>query len=197
MIGASSLWSLEYLMGEWRPGIGDPTFMGWFTVFSYILCAAVALSVCYLNRAHDKRFARFWLLIGVVMVLLGINKQLDLQSLLPEMGRQIFRAQGWMEMRRIVQFWFIISLGCVSVAVFGWFTVLYRALFRRFMLAFIGIFFLLSFVFIRAASFHHFDAFRELSFLGIKMNWVLELTGIYLVCLAGLKEMILPILRGD
>jgi hypothetical protein len=65
------------------------------------------------------------------------------------------------------------------------------------MLAFIGIFFLLSFVFIRAASFHHFDAFRELSFLGIKMNWVLELTGIYLVCLAGLKEMILPILRGD
>lgn len=80
---SSSMGFLEYLMGEWRPGIGDPTFMGWFTVFSYFMCAAVALSVCTLNRAQDRRFARFWLVIGVVMVLLGINKQLDLQSLLP------------------------------------------------------------------------------------------------------------------
>ncbi len=194
---ASAIWSLDYLMGEWRPEIGDPTFMGWFTVFSYFMCAAVALSLCYLNRAQDRRSTRFWLVVGVVMVLLGINKQLDLQTLMTEMGRQIFRAQGWMEARRVVQFWFIIGFGCLSAAVFGWFTTRYRALFRRFMLAFIGLAFLLIFVFIRAASFHHFDAFRDLSIAGVRMNWVMELTGIYLVCLAGMKEMILPILRGD
>lgn len=184
-------------MGQWRPGIGDPTFMGWFTVFSYFLCAAVTLSIYYLNRTHDKRVARFWLVAGVAMVLLGINKQLDLQTLMTEVGRQIFRARGWMEMRRTVQFWFIIGFGCLSLALFGWFTIRYRAWFSRFRLAFIGLTFLLAFVFIRAASFHHFDAFRDMSIAGVRMNWVMELTGIYLVCLAGLKEMILPILRGD
>jgi hypothetical protein len=32
----ASLWSLEYLMGRWQPAIGDPSFMGWFTVAAYL-----------------------------------------------------------------------------------------------------------------------------------------------------------------
>ena len=64
-------------------------------------------------------------------------------------------------------------------------------MFRRFRLAFIGLFFLLTFVVIRAASFHHFDAMLGYEILGARMNWVLELTGIYLIVVAALSEIII------
>ena len=41
----------------------------------------------------------------------------------------------------------------------------------------------MSFVFIRASSFHKFDALINYEFNGIRMNWVLELSGILLICI--------------
>jgi hypothetical protein len=59
-----------------------------------------------------------------------------------------------------------------------------RAWYRRFTLAFIGLFFLLSFVVIRAASFHHIDRILDLRILHLRMNWILELSGILIVAAA-------------
>ena len=94
-----------------------------------------------------------------------------------------------MDQRRTVQFWFIVAFGTVVLVAFVSFAIIMRDLFRRFMLAFAGLFFLLSFVIIRAASFHHFDEMLGFRFFGEKM-WVLELTGIFSIALAGLKEII-------
>jgi len=185
----TSFWSLEYLMGEWRPTIGDPTFMGWLTVGSYFGCAILGAIIVFVNRKRDRGFLFFWSTISLLMILLGINKQLDLQSLLTEVGRQIARAQGWMGDRRIVQFWFIVCFGITAVGIFLLFVIIIKDLFRRFALAFVGIFFLLGFIIIRASSFHHFQEFLGFRFFELKMNWVLELTGIYLIFLAEFKEM--------
>ena len=48
--------------------------------------------------------------------------------------------------------------------------------------------FLLTFIVVRAISFHHFDLFLKARVGGLKMNWVLELGGIALVALAALRE---------
>jgi uncharacterized membrane protein len=122
------------------------------------------------------------------MIGLGVNKQVDLQSLLTEVGRQIARAQGWMDKRRIVQVWFIVFFGIAAVAGVLSFSIIMRNWFRRFTLVFIGFFFLTSLIVIRAVSFHHFYEIIQYRFLGAKMNWALELTGIYLIVLAGCKE---------
>jgi hypothetical protein len=185
-----SLWSLGYLIGQWRPTIGDPDFMGWFTVGSYFVCAILSLIAAFGNRIADRRAASFWRMVGVLMILLGINKQLDLQSLFTEMGRQIARAQGWMDQRQIVQLWFIVAFGTAALASFFLFVRIKRDLFGRFKLAFTGLFFLLSFIVIRAAGFHHFDVMLGFRLFGAKMNWLLELTGIYLIFIAGLQEFI-------
>jgi len=124
------------------------------------------------------------------MILLGINKQLDLQTLFTEVGRQIARAQGWMDQRRIVQFWFIVAFGAMMTGGFFLFVIIKRDLFRRYILAFTGVFFLITFIVIRAASFHHFDAMLRFRIYGARMNWLLELTGIYMIFLAGLREVI-------
>ena len=65
---------------EWSIGIGDPTFLGWFICFSYFvavwICGDKALQA---KRANDNH--PFWLAITIFLLFLGINKQLDLQSL--------------------------------------------------------------------------------------------------------------------
>jgi hypothetical protein len=48
-------------------------------------------------------------------------------------------------------------------------------------LALSGLIFLLSFVLIRAASFHHVDVLINQTALGLRWNWILELSGIGLV----------------
>lgn len=185
-----SFWSLEYLRGQWRPTIGDPCFMGWFTVGSYFACAILSLILALTNQNADRRSFLFWGMISLLMILLGINKQLDLQSLFTEVGKQIAKAQGWMDDRRTVQFWFIVAFGSTAMGAFLSFAIIRRDLFRRFMLAFTGLFFLLSFIVIRAAGFHHFDAMLGFRLFGAKMNWLLELTGIYSIVVAGLLEIV-------
>jgi hypothetical protein len=178
-------------MGRWRPTIGDPSFMGWFTVGSYFACAILSLISAFSTQTADRRSFFFWRLVGLLMILLGINKQLDLKSLFTEVGRQIARAQGWMDHRRVVQFWFIVVFVTATIGAFLLFVTFKRDLFRQFMLAYIGLFFLLCFIVTRAASFHHFDQMLGLRLFGSKMNWLLELTGIYAIVLAAFKEIIL------
>jgi len=184
----ASFWSLEYLMGQWHPTIGDPSFMGWFTVGSYFGCAILGAIMVFVNRKRDREFLLFWSTISLLMILLGINKQLDLQSLFTEVGRQIARAQGWIDYRRTVQFWFIVVFGTTVMGAFLLFVIMMKDLFRRFTLAFSGLFFLLGFIIIRASSFHHFDEILGFRVFELKMNWVLELAGIYLIFLAEFKE---------
>lgn len=189
-MSSTSFWSLEYLMGQWRPTVGDPTFMGWFTVGSYFGCAILAAMMVLVNRKRDRDFLFFWSTISLLMILLGVNKQLDLQSLFTEVGRQIARAQGWMGHRRTVQFWFIVFFGTTAVGILLFLMMIMRDLFRRFWLAFVGLFFLLGFIIIKAFSFHHFDEILGFRVFELKMNWVLELTGIYLIFLAEFKEIL-------
>src|SRR3954468_15751872 len=78
--------------GQWRPGIGDPTLLGWTTVVAYF---AAALACGRTAAAKGGRPTPFWSLLSLLLVFLGFNKQLDLQSVLTEIGRRLAREQGW------------------------------------------------------------------------------------------------------
>jgi len=51
----------------------------------------------------------------------------------------------------------------------------------------IGTVFVVAFVTIRAASFHHVDTLIGTPVAGLRMNWILELGGIACVALAALR----------
>jgi hypothetical protein len=55
-----------------------------------------------------------------------------------------------------------------------------------------GLAFLLTFVVVRAISFHHVDQFLGWQLAGVTMNRLLELTGIALVLAAALRECQIP-----
>jgi hypothetical protein len=124
--------------------------------------------------------------ISIGFIGLGINKQLDLQTALTELGRVLASMQGWYEQRRTVQFWFIVAVAAICFLMALVLLVLARA--RRApmptWLALVGVVIVLGFVTIRAASFHHFDQFIGSRVLGLKWNWVLEMGGISIVLIA-------------
>lgn len=162
---------------RWVPGIGDPTPVGWLTVGAY-LAAAYACWRAALRRGGGRRSRAFWWILALSLLGLGLNKQLDLQSALTVWGRRLAIAQGWYQDRRPVQAAFIAALGLAGLVGFALLLGLSRPLTRGRTLALAGLVFLISFVLIRAASFHHVDRVLGASLAGLRWNGILELSGI-------------------
>jgi hypothetical protein len=168
--------------GTWRPGIGDPTVVGWLTVVAYLVTAAACYRAAYHRSSPPGRrrteAATFWLVLASLMLLLGINKQLDLQSFLTVAGRQILEKAGLYRERRHYQFAFIIAVASTCLGLFGFFLWIGGRSLRDHWLALIGMGFVLGFVMIRASSFHHVDILLSSRVGGLKWNWIFELGGI-------------------
>jgi hypothetical protein len=184
--------------GRWRPGIGDPTVLGWVTVAAYLAAALACGLAAYREpmldgtRRSRGRPSRFWLALAGLMLALGINKQLDLQSLVTQIGRDTVRAWGLYSGRRELQIGFILAVTLVCVgALAGFFWAARHTLKRRWP-AIAGMLFILGFVVIRAASFHHVDAFLAARLGGLKWNWILELGGIAVVGAAAVRIVLAP-----
>ena len=131
---------------------------------------------------------RFWLFLTIALGALGINKQLDLQTDLTDIGRSLAYTLGWYEQHRTIQLVFIISVaiaGVFALTVMCWLSL---PLSIGKVLALSGATFLVSFVLIRAASFHHIDMFLSQTALGLRWNWILELSGITLAGIGAVAE---------
>lgn len=199
---------------QWSAGIGDPTVMGWLTVVAYFVATWLCLRAFMVEKAGPPRpyhqaiaalyrvvrkhwptppvparRAGLWLALAGILGALGINKQLDLQSLLTELGRVAAIEGGWYEQRRAVQVGFIgatLVTAAAAVAALGW---LVRGHLRDFRLALGGMVVLVGFVALRATSFHDMDILIHTTVAGLELNWVLELGGITLVAVAAGKRL--------
>jgi len=177
---------------QWRPTIGDPSFMGWFTVAAYAVGAALAAMAGW-RPVDDEgelqgRRNWLWLAVAALMACLCVNKQLDLQSLFTDIGRVVARHQGWYDQRRDFQRWFVLAVLAGAGVFAGFFLWRCREFWLRHKLLTAGLLFLLTFIVVRAISFHHFDVILRTRVFGVRMNWAFELTGICLVSLAAVRE---------
>lgn len=209
---------------RWSAGIGDPTLMGWLTVVAYFAATWLCLRAFMVEKAGPPRPYRqaigalvrvvrkhwpsppaparragLWLVLAGILAFLGVNKQLDLQSLLTEIGRVSAIEQGWYEQRRPIQVGFIGAVlvsAAAAVVALAW---LVRGHLRDFRLAIGGMVLLVGFVVVRATSFHDMDAFIHRGVGGLEINWIFELGGIALVSVAAgkrLRKAGAPLWRG-
>lgn len=178
----------------WGGIIGDPTVIGWLTVVAYMLAACI--SAAFARRAdrvfplnYAGRHRVLWWGIALTLLLLGLNKQLDFQSWLTSIGREMAYVQGWYDVRRIFQVRFIIGIAgvgfCLLVLLF-W-TV--RHVLRFYWITMLGFVALISFILIRAASFHYVDILLGLQLAGFRLNWLIELGGIACVGLSAVLNL--------
>lgn len=177
---------------------GDIGVMPWVITFAYF----VAAGLCFwagrrekeqsLGRARRWHAPAFWFTLCGLLVALGFNKQLDLQSDLTEGGRGLFKSLGLYESRRVFQAIFVLLFAAGAVAAVAgaiWFM---RDLWNRYRLAFVGIIYLCTFVIIRAASFHHVDQLLYWSGLGSSVNSLLELGGNVTIAVAAYRAATQP-----
>ncbi len=174
----------------WRPGIGDPTIIGWITVAVYLLASGISFYAANRAQLSSVRWridSHFWLMMGLLLLALGINKQLDLQSLFTELARAAAKSGGWYEQRREYQRLFVLSIAGAAMGVAAILMVWARRLSRSQKAAVLGTCFLLAFILIRAASFHQVDQLLSRNVLGARWNSIFELLGIGLIGSSGLS----------
>ena len=163
------------------PG-GDPSAMGWLTVFGYLVAAGLSFrtgSKIRLRERGQKRLWQFWMFAALVLLLLGINKQLDLQTWFIQVVRDFALEQGWYAVRRRYQIAFILGLFVAGAGGTLGLALTLRSVLRRCAGGLVGLGFLTAFVAVRASSFHHVDFL--LKYGAFPLNSVLELGGILLV----------------
>ena len=142
---------------------------------------ASVFKLIHSSSTSETLLPTFWFALCGVMVFLGFNKQLDLQTCFTQVGRDMARSEGWYESRRTVQLVFIVILllaGVATIAASYWYI---HGAWRRYRLAFYGIVTLVLFVVVRATSFHHIDIFLQSTFGGIAFNHILEVGGILFI----------------
>lgn len=176
----------------WDFNIGDPSIMGWLTVAAYFLSAGLAYLVFRQSaqtsfHANLKKQQLFWIMTASALFLLGINKQLDLQSYLTAIGKYYAKRDGWYATRFVYQSLFIKAIIASTITILLFLLWYLKETLRENGLAVFGLCLLAAFIAIRAASFHHVDIFINSTILNVRVNWIMELSGIIMITLCAGK----------
>jgi len=168
--------------GRWHAGIGDATVFGWITVAFYLLAVVRCIFKANVSKKLGGNYL-FWFYLAIFLLILGINKQLDLQSWFTEVLKDTAQNHGWYEHRRPVQIAFIVALGFGMLMTLIAFRLFLANTWRNYKLACIGVFLLCTFILIRTASFNHVDVLINKEVLGLRLNVILEIGAIILIIL--------------
>jgi len=178
----------------WQPQWDNPDFRGWSVVAAYVVAAAFCARTALAGRkmeAEEVRESVLWRVLALGLLFLGINKQLNLQTLLIVLCRRAMLFAGWEKEGRTAQLVFSAVFIVTGVALIGLLRVRFRLFFARNRWVFAGVFVLLVFVLIRAASIGH-----VLKWLGLERSdgegvkiwtWILEIGGSACLAFAAIK----------
>lgn len=182
---------------EWHPHIGDPTVIGWTITVAYFIVTFLCYRAGLVAKEADSgifktKNAVVWFGLAAILLTLGINKQLDLQTLVINSGREIAKSNDWYGIRREVQFYFVMGLavsGIILIGVLFWLT---KGEWLAYWPILVGVVMLVSFVLIRASSFDHVDYLlsRWRTIGPFQMKYVVELAGLLIIGLGALRHII-------
>ena len=181
-----------HLLSEinWHFKIGDPNPFAWVTVGGYLLaaigCIACAIKAELIFGKLKVRLHRtIWIFLGIVLLFLAVNKQLDLQMLFTMIMRVLAKHWNIYDIGRHSKKYFILVLGMLSVGGLGWIFWQVRHEWRRYVILLAGALFIVRFVLVRAATFYGVGL-PKLSVItgGMKLNWVMEFIGALTIAFA-------------
>jgi hypothetical protein len=169
--------------------MGDPTTLAWLTTGAFVVSSLLCLLYARC-REPLKGHRIFWATLATALLLLGINKQLDLHWLLKLAVKDLAIKQGWYAHRRIIEMLFVAGMAAISLAVIVFLARAMRHTWRQRWLAFCGIVLLVAFVFVRATIIHEvYEAVK----LQPPAHWfraMLECSGVLCIGLAAALGMV-------
>jgi hypothetical protein len=172
--------------GYWREHAGDHTLMGWCITGLYLAGTGMCMVCITKSRQHAQSCTWFWWICMLALLLLGINKQLDLQMLLADLGRTYARSHAWYSRRKPVQIQAVsISLAfCLGMAEIIMFKL--REQLKVTWLALFGLAILALYFGLRMVSLHQVDKHVMLSCRGVALGSLVEIGGILCVSTSAL-----------
>ena len=168
---------------------GDNTFLGWLSTAAYLVTSILCIRAARRRSSQDQgQLRRFWIGLALLLLVLGLNKQLDVQTMLTDAARSAARHQGWYENRSVVQIIFVAALAMAAAACLGWFVWLTRSAWRGHALALFGVGLLIGFVILRTAYFERMGDLLGVPLTASRAKWVLELGGIFCIALSAVRR---------
>lgn len=180
------------LADTWRLRLGDPTAAGYLTTAAFLAASLLsfrtAAAAPALPRDRQKRLRLFFLTLGAALLLLGLNKQLDLHILITQLGREIANRHGWFSARRTVQLYFAAGIAAAAIALASLVIAAMRPLWRRTWPAILGMTLIIASGTIRLASIYHVSEKLGLRPAPPWLHLLLDLAGSASVALAALRK---------
>jgi hypothetical protein len=184
----------------WWHHFGDNDLLGWTITVAYLLVAALCFRTARAVRRHDRSPGKRgelvpsdtgplrsrpadWVVIGAGMLLLGLNKQLDLQILARDTGLAFVRILGFDAQRRWVGRLFFLALSAVILLVLARSARHLRRARRGHGLTLAGLAMLAFFLIVRAAGYQPYLRDLNLRFKDV-LHLVFELGGLVLIGLS-------------
>jgi hypothetical protein len=153
------------MIGGQESFVGDASFNGWATFCVYLATAAF----CFFNarrsaalaggrqvaRARSRR--RFWLVLAGLLLLLGLSRQLDLQTLAASAARAVLRDDGLYGERSGLQVGLVTAIGVFGAIGLLAALISFRRVEASALVAMAGAALLMIFTLIRTISLHDID----------------------------------------
>lgn len=172
------------IIHDWLAGAGDEYLSSTINTILYLVASAAAF---YRWRVlSQERLSRpervFWLSIALMLLFLGINKELDFQVLLREVGRRAAESDGWYQYRRLVQAVFAAIL-TAAITLYALFMIyLIRKSASRYLPALLGLLILCGYVILETTSLSHVGLnLAESERWGVRLTDLIEMAGIALI----------------
>jgi len=163
--------------------VGDPTLAGWLIFATYFLLVCRFVWKARISYQQGGSY-KLWLLMAAFFLLLGINKQLDLQTWCVQSLKALSIQHGWYEQRKGLQIAFIVAFGTAMLLTMISLKLFLLSIWHRYKLVWLGLLLLFGFIFLRAASFQHLDVVAVGTIMGIQWYVILEMIAL-LTILAG------------
>src|SRR5580693_1651577 len=174
----------------WHLQLDNPNFLGWSVVAFYglaaLACGRAAVLACGDRGVAPQPETRtdgsaVWWALAAALFFLGVNKQLNLQTLLIATGRSMAVAGGFYDRRRAAQLAFSLVFGLGVCLSLFWLEGRHHDFVKNNPLVFRGALVLGLFVIIRASTINHAGEWLGVSLRDKQWAWVLEIGGSLLI----------------
>lgn len=192
----------QFVSPAWR-NYSDPYAASWVIVGLYGLAALLCM-LCVLRRRRSVepvkvwRYGLFWMVVGLGVIGLGLNKQLDLHVRLMDNARPWLDDLGWYDTRKVWLPYVVFGIALFGLALLGAALLILRGLWSRVWLVVLGAGVLCLFVFQRGFSIWVTKLPFETTVLPrVQINHVIEIAGIALIIGGALLNLLRRENRGS
>jgi hypothetical protein len=159
-----------------------PTLLEWVTSAGYLIAAVLCFRAGRAAQRSLRRSEPFspFFLIAALAVVLGINKEFEVQTLMIRIGRTLATSEGWYEWRRMVQKIFVLATLIIGLTILGRFVYQHIEFFKAHLGLACGVAAICLYCFLRWADINYIELFGS-GRTGSESVWPIEISGVALL----------------